>query len=168
MIEWRNAGAEMTRAPQHPVVRVISGGQTGVDRGALEAALALGIEHGGWCPRGRRAEDGRVPNKYQLVECDAPGYHVRTEKNVVAADGTLIVFRREIKGGTALTQQLVKRHDKPCLLVDLDRKPLPGFVRQWLIDQQIAVLNVAGPRESTSPGIAAAAELFLRTVLRRD
>ena len=93
--------------------KIISGGQTGVDRGALDAAIALGVPHGGWCPHGRLAEDGIIPARYQLRQTDSPEYHVRTEKNVQDSDATLILYRGEMKGGTKLTWQLAERHAKP-------------------------------------------------------
>ena len=139
----------------------MSGGQTGVDRGALDAALALGIDHGGWCPRGRRAEDGVIPAHYQLQECDARSYHVRTELNVQASDGTLILFRGELSGGTALTHQFATKHHKPCLLVDLSREPSVAAVYDWLATHRIAALNVAGPRASSAPNIRSEAHDFL-------
>jgi len=132
---------------------IVSGGQTGVDRGALDAAIALGIAHGGWCPKGRKAEDGVIPPHYQLRENDSPEYAARTERNVLESDATLILCRGEPAGGTALTLALAQRHGRPCLVVDLDR-PALGRVRQWLAKVRPATLNVAGPRESMAPGIA--------------
>ena len=134
------------------VTRIVSGGQTGVDRGALEAAIALGIAHGGWCPRGRLAEDGTVPSRYELVECDAPGYHVRTERNVVDSDGTLILYRHAMSGGTALTFQYAKRHGKPFFLHNLAASDDAAAARDWLVAHRIRTLNVGGPRESNAPG----------------
>jgi len=148
------------------VQRILSGGQTGVDRGALDAAIALGIAHGGWCPRGRLAEDGRIPDRYQLRETDSLDYPVRTEQNVIESDGTLILYRSELQGGTQLTFRLATRHGKPCLLLDLQSQPSPDAVRRWLADQQIARLNVAGPRESSAPGIADEARDFLCQALK--
>lgn len=144
--------------------KVISGGQTGVDRGALDAAMALGIAHGGWCPRGRLAEDGRIPDRYQLMETDSPDYAVRTEQNVVDSDATLILCRGPLSGGTELTLRLAGQHRRPCLVIDLDRPGQPEDVRRWLRDHAAKVLNVAGPRESQSPGIAALAAEFIAEV----
>jgi hypothetical protein len=137
--------------------KIVSGGQTGVDRAALEAALRSNIPHGGWCPAGRRAEDGAIPDRYLLRETPSPAYHVRTEQNVLDSDGTLILCRGRLKGGTRLTRQLARRHGRPCRVIDLDRAPDPNRVRAWLGEHRIRVLNVAGPRESQSPGIGAAA-----------
>ena len=146
-------------------MRIVSGGQTGVDRGALDAAIALGIPHGGWCPLGRLAEDGPIPARYQLTETDSPEYHVRTEQNVLASDATLILCRGKLRGGTALTRQLAERHGKPCLVVDFDHPPDPDEIRRWIAESQADTLNVAGPRERQSPGISARTTEFLKRLL---
>jgi len=144
---------------------VVSGGQTGVDRAALDVAIALGIPHGGWCPRGRRAEDGIVPACYALVEHASPDYAARTEANVADADATLILARGALAGGTALTRDVARRLRKPFLVVDLDARPDVKSVRDWLAGHDVGVLNVAGPRESQRPGIGDEARAFLRAVL---
>jgi len=141
--------------------RIVSGGQTGVDRGALDAAMALGIPHGGWCPKGRLAEDGTIPPIYQLTETDSPQYAERTERNVLDSDATLILCRECLSGGTELTLRLAERHKRPHRVVDLsDPSPL-GRLRRWLSKVCPATLNVAGPRESQSRGIGAEATAFL-------
>jgi hypothetical protein len=147
------------------VLRIISGGQTGVDRAALDVALDLGLECGGWCPRGRRAEDGAVPPRYPLEETPERSYRVRTERNVLGSDATLILVRAPLSGGTALTAGLARRHRRPLLLVDLDRGPAPHRVREWLRCEAIRLLNVAGPRESERPGIGSKAREYLLAVL---
>jgi hypothetical protein len=158
----------MTRQPRSrrrfQPERIISGGQTGVDRGALDAAMALGIPHGGWCPKGRRAEDGVIPPSYQLSETESAEYAVRTERNVLESDATLILCRGIPSGGTALTLWLAQRHGKPYLIIDLDRSS-PANARRWLTTVRPATLNVAGPRESTAPGIASHACDFLMRLL---
>jgi hypothetical protein len=146
-------------------MKIVSGGQTGVDRAALDVALALGLPCGGWCPRGRKAEDGPIPDRYPLVETPSADYAQRTEWNVRDSDGTLVLTRGEPAGGTALTIELAQRLGKPCLVVDLNANPDTVVVRTWLGEQNIHVLNVAGPRESQSPGIHEAAQSFLRQVL---
>jgi hypothetical protein len=146
----------------------VSGGQTGVDRAALDAAIKLNIEHGGWCPEGRLAEDGRISMHYQLTECDSPKYDVRTEKNVIDSDGTLILFRGSLTGGTKLTARFAKRHKKPLLILNFDEKPEIAAVRSWLSEHQVEVLNVAGPRESTQPGIYNEATQYLILLLQND
>ena len=147
-------------------MHLISGGQTGVDRGALDAALRLGISHGGSCPRGRLAEDGRIPDRYQLCETDSSDYTVRTELNVHDSDATLILCRGRPTGGTELTLRLAEQHGRPNLVIDLDRAPDPDEVRRWLVDHRVETLNVAGPRESQSPGIGTLARDYLIRVLR--
>ena len=144
---------------------IVSGGQTGVDRAALDAAIALAIPHGGWCPHGRRAEDGRIPDRYALRELASPAYAARTERNVLDSDGTLVVTVGEPRDGTALTVRLAMRHRKPCLVIDLDAAPKPAVVAAWLATHAIDVLNVAGPRESTQPGIQERAARYLERVL---
>ena len=98
--------------------KIVSGGQTGVDQAALEAAIAMGVEHGGWCPAGRRSERGRIPDGFQLRETRERNYVVRTEKNVIDSDATMILFRHELSGGTLLTERLTLKHDRPVLCVD--------------------------------------------------
>ncbi len=146
--------------------KIISGGQTGVDRAALDAAIELGIPHGGWCPRGRLAEDGRIPARYGLRESESPEYPVRTEQNVLDADATLILCRGEPAGGTRLTRWLAERQGRPCLVVDLDRPPEWPAIRRWLQEHGVAILNIAGPRESQAPGITQQAREFLKRCFR--
>ncbi len=143
----------------------MSGGQTGVDRAALDLALARGWACGGWCPRGRRAEDGPLPARYPLRETPLDAYPQRTEWNVRDSDGTLIMHRGIVKGGTALTVRLARRHHKPLLKIDLLRPPLPLAFRQWIEASAITVLNVAGPRESEAQGIYVQAQAQLAALL---
>lgn len=135
------------------VTRIVSGGQTGVDRAALDFAIANQIEHGGWCPRGRLAEDGPIPEFYRLEETESSEYRVRTERNVVDSDGTLLLYRFRLSGGTLLTHRFAKQHQRPVCRVRLDRSNPWLPVMEWLQDNDIQVLNVAGPRESSNPGI---------------
>jgi hypothetical protein len=151
------------RPPDHRLpTRVISGGQTGVDRAALDAAKAAAIPIGGWCPAGRTAEDGPIPSEYPLRETASRDYSKRTRLNVRDADATLILHRGPIAGGTALTADYAAELGRPLLLVNLDTALTTASVTAWLEQNQVQVLNVAGPRESTSPGIAAMAAAFLR------
>ena len=147
-------------------MKIISGGQTGVDRGALDAAIELEMNHGGWCPQGRPAEDGRISDRYELRETDSPDYPARTERNVLDGDATLILCRGPLSGGTELTLRLAERHRRPRLVVDLDGGVEPAEVRRWLEDNAVEILNVAGPRESQSPGIADLAREFLVGMFR--
>ena len=117
-------------SPEGPRLKVVSGGQTGVDQGALEAAIELGLDHGGWCPRGRLSEAGPIPTRFQLSETDSTEYWVRTERNVIDSDATLILFRRQIRGGTALTERMAIKHGRPCRCVDLNESPSAQSVRR--------------------------------------
>ncbi len=141
--------------------RVISGGQTGVDRAGLDAAIDEGIPNGGWCPKDRRSEDGRIPERYDLVETPLADAAQRTEWNVRDSDGTLVLTIGEPTGGTALTVRLAREHRKPCLVVELGGHPDPEAAMAWFEEYGISVLNVAGPRESTFPGIHERAASFL-------
>jgi len=147
------------------LARVISGGQTGVDRAALDVAMEMGLAHGGWCPAGRLAEDGRIPDRYRLRETPSPDYPARTEQNILDSDATLVLCRGQPSGGTELTVRLAGQHGRSCLVVDLDASPATEDVRRWLADQKVRTLNVAGPRESQNPGIGRLAGEFLRWVL---
>jgi hypothetical protein len=148
------------------VKKIISGGQTGVDRAALDVGLALGIQCGGWCPKGRRAEDGVIPAKYPLTENTSIDYPARTAMNVRESDGTLVITRGVPDRGTALTLRLAQKHRKPCFTVNLDKAPGPSQVRKWLKEGKIKIINVAGPRESSCPGISEQARQYLDEVFR--
>ncbi len=150
------------------VTRIVSGGQTGVDRAALDFAIRHDIDHGGWVPRGRKAEDGPLPSRYTVSETRTPSYGERTRKNVADSDGTLIVFQGRLSGGTALTHAYAVKAQKPVLLIDVSDKPLPDIaasVRSWLSSNKIRVLNVAGPRESQAPGIYRRTIALLDTII---
>jgi len=145
--------------------KIVSGGQTGVDRAALDFAIRRGIPHGGYCPKGRRSESGRISAKYQLTECASPDYAMRTALNVAHSDGTLILTRGRPEGGTQRTVFLCQEYGKPALVIDLDRKLKSADFADWLRAHGIETLNVAGPRESKQAGIgkqtrAALEELF--------
>jgi len=148
------------------IQRVTSGGQTGVDRAALDVALELDIECGGWCPKGRRAEDGIIARKYPLQETPKRDYVQRTEWNVRDSDATLILCRGKPQGGTAKTIIFAVALNKPYLAVNLDRPPDLPVIRDWLRRSEVSVLNVAGPRESQSPGIYNKASAVLRQLFR--
>lgn len=142
------------RAPCDIVQQIISGGQTGADRAALDVALALGIPHGGWVPRGRWTEDGPLPPIYQMQECRSADPSVRTRRNVQMADATLIIAHGSLSGGSALTRRWARAKGKHCLAINLERWT-KAQARQkiiaWLQRWQPAVLNVAGPRASRDP-----------------
>lgn len=146
-------------------MRVISGGQTGVDRAALDVARELAIPCGGWCPRGRRAENGPIPESYPLRETPSASYPERTAWNVRDSDGTLVVTRGRPRGGTALTVSLARRAGKPVMVANLEGGVDAADIRAFLLEHRIRVLNVAGPRESEAPGIHDGAAALLRAVL---
>ena len=136
-----------------------------MDRAALDVAAELSLPRGGWCPKGRYAEDGPIPDGYPLKETPSPDTSQRTEWNVRDADGTLVLTEGEPSGGTAVTIHFARRRRKPCLVLDLDDGPDPAAVGRWIAANGIGVLNVAGPRESKRPGIRARASAFLREAL---
>jgi hypothetical protein len=149
------------------IEKIVSGGQTGVDRAALDAAIALGIPHGGWLPRGRRAEDGPLPDTYQLKEMESATYKDRTLQNVLDSDGTLIIARGPLTGGSIITVKAARAIDKPCLHINL--KNTPAFLAtsrivEWLMEYHIKILNVAGPRASKDPAIYDEAKKILEGV----
>ena len=149
------------------IAKIISGGQSGVDRAALDVAIKLGIPHGGWVPKGRLTEDGPLPEIYALRETPTAAYAERTEKNVVDSDGTLIISRGELTGGSEYTREMALKHSRPWLHVDLDRAAAfraALTIVEWLADQNIRVLNVAGPRASKDPDIYRDARVLLESV----
>ena len=137
--------------------KVISGGQTGVDRAALDVAIRLGIPHGGWLPKGRLTEDGPLPAQYTLEEMPTDSYRKRTEKNVMESDGTLIISRGSPTGGTDYTRIQVLRHRKQLLGIDLNNqsniRDAASLIDSWIELQRIEILNVAGTRASKDPAI---------------
>jgi hypothetical protein len=148
--------------------RIVSGGQTGVDRAALDVALELGLPCGGWCPKGRRAEDGPIDPRYPLAETPTDEYPQRTEWNVRDSDGTLVLTLGRPDRGTALTVALARRLGKPCRVVDLSKRTAVSATLRWARRHQVRVLNVAGSRESRSPGIHQRATRYLRRLLAEE
>jgi hypothetical protein len=151
--------------------RIISGGQTGVDRAALDVAIEMGLEHGGWCPAGRLAEDGRIPAKYKLRELADGDYRMRTEKNVLESDGTLVLFDEAMGAGTTLTVRLARQFGKPWLSWDfacriLSRHQMLEQTLDWICENGILVLNVAGPRRSSNPKLPRKIRPFLRDLFQ--
>lgn len=134
-----------------------------MDRAALDAALEHNFPCGGWCPKGRKAEDGPLPVRYPLKETKSSDYRVRTERNLKEADGTLILTWGKPTGGTALTIKLVHKHKKLCLVLDLKEgdRGITTIIQDWIERNRIQTLNVAGPRESKAPGIHKAAKDIL-------
>lgn len=151
------------------IVKIVSGGQTGADRGGLDAAIELGLPHGGWCPKGRLAEDGAVPAKYKLTETGSKNYVKRTEKNVVDSSATSIFTNGTPTGGSKKTAEFAEKHGKPYICIDTE-KPETETTEQvldWtrnLRNSQI-VLNVAGSRESKAPGIQKQVEWIVEKLI---
>lgn len=136
---------------------IVSGGQTGVDRSALDAAIQLSIVHTGWCPKGRKSENGVIPEIYQLNETESEKYEERTQLNVRDSEGTLIFVPStpiKVTDGTVLTMREVFEKNQPHLIIDLSQNQnINSQLKDWVNEKKISVLNIAGPRESQSPGI---------------
>ncbi len=150
-------------------MKIISGGQTGADRAALDAAMEAGLTYGGWLPKGRKAEDGPVPTRYHLQEMASPKYRDRTKKNILDSDGTLIISFGPLTGGSALTEALAIRHDRPCLHLNMEH--LTGAravtaILQWLEKYSVTTLNVAGPRASGEPRIYSVVKELILAISR--
>ena len=154
---------------QMPVDTIISGGQTGVDRAALDTAIELDIPHTGWCPAGRLAEDGKLDEHYRLSETPTSDYLERTEWNVRDSDATLILNPGDnLEGGTAATCKYTRCYHKPCLVINLHQPPAINGFRKWINAHNISRLNIAGPRESKQPGIYQTARNYLLSLLGSD
>jgi predicted Rossmann fold nucleotide-binding protein DprA/Smf involved in DNA uptake len=151
------------------VLTIISGGQTGADRGALDAAIEIGLAHGGVCPKGRKCEDGVIPARYQLIEADSREYPDRTEANVSQGDATLVCTFGRLSGGNKLTAELARKHGKPVLHLDLNAEATDYAVKTvkgWLEEFEVKTLNVAGNRESEAAGLHGAVKDLLLRVFR--
>jgi hypothetical protein len=151
---------------QQTQIKIISGGQTGVDRAALDAAIELQLPMGGWCPKGRKAEDGIIEQNYSLVETPLEKYEQRTEWNVRDSDMTLILSWGEPKGGTKYTITMAEKFKKPLCIVDM-QDPLPiEKIVAWIKSHNPRILNVAGPREDSQSTIYSPAKKFLLKLLK--
>lgn len=152
-------------------MKIISGGQTGVDRAALDAAILVGMDYGGSIPKGRKAEDGPISDRYvKLKEMPTGRYRDRTERNVMDGDATLILTRGKPTYGTAYTIRCLERSRKKFLVIDIGKInhvfTVVKMVEEWLRSTRPGVLNVAGPRESKSPGIYLQAMEIITAVFR--
>jgi len=153
------------------IEKIISGGQTGADQGALDVAIKLGIPYGGWIPKGRITEDGPLSDKYDLIEMPTSSYPDRTKKNIRESDGTLILSHGRLTGGSEYTKKWAIKYGKPMLHIDLDRTLPPyvtAIIHNWISDHDIKVLNVAGPRVSKDSKIYDATIYILEDVYSLD
>lgn len=153
-------------------IRITSGGQTGADRAALDVAIGLGLYHGGWCPRGRKAEDGAIPEQYVMQETASDDYSERTKLNIIDSDGTLVLLPyspSQAMGGTLLTIEYAEMQRKPCSVLDISQafshNTLPTL--SWINAHNIRNLNIAGPRESQWPGMYKLAYEYLTRLLHQ-
>lgn len=153
-------------------MKIVSGGQTGVDRAALDVAILKSIDYGGAIPKGRKAEDGRIDLHYEkLTELDSEDYNVRTEKNVMDSDATIVFTYGKPSGGTAYTITCLDRHKKPYILIDLKEKSKQwsiNTIKGWLQRNSFNIINIAGPRESEAPGIYFLVYDILKEVFSND
>ena len=150
------------------IEKIISGGQTGVDQAALDIAIKFNIPHGGWCPKGRIAENGMIPLKYLLTETESSDYSIRTKLNIRDSDGTLILVPEnlaKITSGTMMTIQVAKEKEKPYFIAELAEAQNIQSIVDWVYENNIKILNVAGPRESHYPGINQLSVKFLEKII---
>lgn len=154
---------------KHKVSKVISGGQTGADIAGIDAAQSLGIDYGGSIPKGRKTENGTLDERYdKIIELNTTSYSIRTEKNVVDADATLIFTYSNVGSGSRLTIRLAKKNKKPYLYINLEKKTDAEAIEEvsvWLARKKPIVLNIAGSRESTAVGIYKRVYGILKKVL---
>ena len=155
----------MTGIDENMLQKIISSGESGVDRAALDVGLALGLAVGGWCAPGRQAEDGRITDDYPVVETLGQSDLFRIQRHIEDCDGVLIVNLGWSRTNTKMAAQYARQAGKPYLLVKLEQGIDPVTFGRWLTDQQIAVLYVTGPREQQKPGVHAAASRFLSYLL---
>ena len=152
------------------MLKIVSGGQTGVDQGALAAALEAGAPCGGWCPQGRLSEEGPIPPVYPVVELAGAGYRERTLQNVLDSDGTAIIHDGELEGGTRLTWVLCEQHERRSVVIDasaLSRARAVDTLVEFVNGNGVRVLNVAGPRASKWPEAFGYVQALLAGLLER-
>lgn len=150
------------------IEKIISGGQTGADIAALDVAIKLGISHGGWIPKGRKTEAGPLSHKYQLTEMDSTDYRERTKQNIIDSQGTVIISRAELTGGSKLTHSYANVIGKPVCPINLsltDEYEASMMIKTFVQENQIKILNVAGPRLSQQPWIYSDVKLVLEVAL---
>ncbi|MCP4020571.1 MAG: hypothetical protein GY729_01910 [Desulfobacteraceae bacterium] len=150
------------------LIKIISGGQTGADRAALDTAIKFNIDHGGWIPKTRKAEDGFVPLKYNLKEMNTQDYRERTRQNIIDSHGTVVISRGKLTGGSLLTHTFAKVVGKPSCHIDIlncEEFEAAIILKSFILENQISVLNVAGPRLSHDPGIYQDVKIILEAML---
>jgi hypothetical protein len=155
-LHWPKIRRHSFPGPGTLPAEIVSGGQTGVDRGALDWAIARDVAHSGWCPKGRRANDGVLPGRYRLAETDSASYEVRTRKNVEIGTTTLVLVEGALTGGSLLTAKVAERLGRRYGLFQMDgpdRADLANGIRGWLAGEDVGRLNIAGPSEERCPGI---------------
>lgn len=148
--------------------KIISGGQTGADRAALDVAIKFNIEHGGWIPKGRKTEKGPLSKKYQLLELKTSDYRERTKQNIIDSHGTAIISRGKLTGGSKLTQSFAIVVGRPNCYLDLlttEEFEAAIILKSFILENNIQILNVAGPRLSHHPGIYMDVKTILETML---
>ncbi len=153
------------------IEKIVSGGQTGADQAALDVAIQAGIPHGGWVPRGRMTEAGALSDRYRMREMPTDGYAERTERNVIDSDGTIIFSHGALDGGSALTEIRAEEHGRPHLHLDMERLSIAGAagtLKEWIKNNAIRVLNVAGPRASKDPDIYRVTTAVLESLLGKN
>ena len=153
------------------IEKIISGGQTGADRSALDFAIDNNIPHGGWIPKGRITETGQLPKKYHLQEMETASYDKRTERNVIDSDGTVIVSHGDLTGGSALTQTYTIKHHKPCIHLNMKNATImeaADSLNNWIGKNNIKILNVAGSRASKDDKIYQVTRDILETAFIKD
>ena len=148
--------------------KIISGGQTGAEQAALDAAIKYSFSHGGWIQKGRKTEDGILPYEYKLKELKSGAHPNYTERNVINSDGTLIISHGRLKGGSALPRKLAKEHNRPCFHIDLNETPAfiaASKINSWINEHNIKILNVTGSRASKDPKIYEAVNYIIQGVI---
>ena len=138
------------------ITKIISSGQTGAEQAALDSAIQLDMPHGGWVPKGRITQEGPLPDKYKLREIPDDSYPSHTEKNVIDSDGTLIISRGKLTNGSEYTRKMAMKHHRPWLHIDITKDAkfhAATRIVSWIFDNEIRILNVAGPRASKDPEI---------------
>jgi hypothetical protein len=161
-----------TVASSTKLKRIVSGGQTGVDRAALDAALGTGFPCGGWAPGDRMAEDGVIPERYPLMALPNGNYQQRTRLNVVDSDGTALLYSDFLTSGTRLTSDLCELLNRPCILISAREIPDPyaaaEVVWRFIEDNGIGVLNVGGPRASGWPAGYGFSRAVIAEVIKKE